>query len=81
MSRSASEWIYRAPQWHLGCNDHGQLVVVIDDKELSMEEFGRMLTTYSGWGMRIEFVPDDELHRRPALVVREPDPEKDSSEG
>jgi len=22
-----------------------------------MEELGRMLTTYAGWGMRIEFVP------------------------
>ena len=34
-----------------------------------------MLTPYAGWGMRIEFVPDDQLHRRPKLVVREPDPE------
>jgi hypothetical protein len=28
-----------------------------------------------GWGMRIEFVPDDQLHPRPALEVREPAPE------
>ena len=27
------------------------------------------------WGMRIEFVPEDELHRRPAHEVREPDGE------
>jgi hypothetical protein len=47
-------------------------VVVIDDKELSMEEFGRMLATYAGWGMRIKFVPDDHLHRWPAHEVREP---------
>jgi hypothetical protein len=32
-----------------------------------------MLTTYSGWGMRIEFVPEDEVHRRPVLEVREPE--------
>jgi hypothetical protein len=32
-----------------------------------------MLTTYSGWGMRIEFVDDDRVHHRPALQVREPD--------
>jgi len=25
-------------------------------------EFGRTLTAYAGWGMRIEFVPDDQLH-------------------
>ena len=52
-------------------DENGQLVVGIDDQELSLEEFGRMLTTYAGWGMRIEFVPDDQLHRRPALEVRE----------
>jgi hypothetical protein len=31
--------------------------------------------------MRIEFVPDDQLHRRPTLEVREPDPENESAEG
>ena len=62
-------------------DENGQLVVGIDDQELSLEEFGRMLTTYAGWGMRIEFVPDDQLHRRPALEVREPDPENESAEG
>jgi hypothetical protein len=40
-----------------------------------------MLTTYAGWGMRIVFVPDDQLHRRPALEVREPDTENESAEG
>ena len=60
-------------------DENGQLVVGIDDQELSLEEFGRMLTTYAGWGMRIEFVPDDQLHRRPALEVREPSPENESA--
>ncbi len=32
-----------------------------------------MLRTYAGRGMRIEFVPEDEVHRRPTLEVREPD--------
>ena len=31
-----------------------------------------MPTTYAGCGMRIEFVPEDQLHRRPADEVREP---------
>ena len=31
-----------------------------------------MLRTFAGWDMRIEFVPEDEIHRRPALEVREP---------
>ena len=80
----------RAYQWSprgavLRClvedDENGQLVVRIDDQELSLEEFGRMLTTYAGWGMRIEFVPEDQLHRRPALEVREPEPESESAEG
>jgi hypothetical protein len=62
-------------------DENGQLVVGIDDQELSLKEFGRMLTTYAGWGMRIEFVPEDQLHRRPALEVREPDPDDESAEG
>ncbi len=62
-------------------DENGQLVVGIDDQQLSLEGFGRMLTTYAGWGMRIEFVPEDQLHRRPALEVREPDPESASAEG
>jgi hypothetical protein len=84
------KYFARADQWSprggvLRClvedDENGQLVVGIDDKELSLEEFGRMLTTYAGWGMRIEFVPDDQLHRRPTLEVREPDPESESAEG
>ena len=35
-----------------------------------------MLTTYAGWGMRIEFVPDDELHERPKLKIQDPDETK-----
>ena len=56
-------------------DENGQLVVAIDDHELSLEQFGRLLTTYAGWGMRIEFVPEDELHRRPVHEVREPEPQ------
>jgi hypothetical protein len=26
------------------------LVVYVDDQELSLHDFGRMLTTYAGWG-------------------------------
>ena len=54
-------------------NKHGELVVEIDDRELTLHEFGRMLTTYAGWGMRIEFTPEEDIHRCPALEVREPD--------
>ena len=55
-------------------DDDGQLVVGIDEHELSLEAFGRLLVTHAGWGMRIEIVPDDRLQHRPAIEVREPDP-------
>ncbi len=47
-------------------------VIIVDDKELSWREFGRLVCTYAGWGMRIEFVSDDKTHRRPTLKVRQP---------
>ncbi len=72
----------RADQWTprgrvLRClidsDEDGVAVVQIDDHELSIKEFGRLLGTYAGWGMRIEFTPEDEVHRRPPLEVREPE--------
>ena len=47
-------------------------VIEVDGRELSWHEFGKMICTYAGWGMRIEFVPEDAIHRRPKLAVREP---------
>ena len=78
------EYVARCDQWVprgsvLRCliedSEHHQLVVKIDERELQLEQFGKLLTTYAGWGMRIEFVPEDEVHRRPVLEVREPEPE------
>ena len=40
--------------------------------EFPLREFGRLLTTHAGWGMRIVFVPDDELEQLPSIEVREP---------
>jgi hypothetical protein len=37
------------------------------------EEFGTLLLTHGGWGMRIVFVPDDRLDEEPEIEVREPD--------
>ena len=75
----ADQWVPRGGV--LRCvihdNEEGRLVVEIDDRELSLEEFGRLLTTYAGWGMRIEFVPEDAVHRRPNHEVRDLKPEED----
>ena len=39
----------------------GEAIIHVDDQALSLAEFGRMLCTYAGWGMRIAFVPEDAI--------------------
>jgi len=53
-------------------DDEDGAVITIDDRELSAREFGRLLNTYAGWGMRIVFVPEDEIDKPPRIEVREP---------
>lgn len=50
-----------------------ETTIWIDDQELSLHEFGRLLSTYNGWGMRICFVPDDELEQEPVIEIKEPE--------
>jgi hypothetical protein len=50
--------------------------VCIDEKELTLKEFGKLLSTYSGWGMRIIFVPEDELEKEPVIEISEPKDKK-----
>ncbi len=52
--------------------EDGETTVWIDQQELNLEEFGKVLSTYAGWGMRIIFVPDDDIFRTPTIEVREP---------
>ena len=47
----------------------GMPAIVIDDRELTWNEFGKLLSVYEGWGMRIVFVPDDELTKNPVIVT------------
>jgi hypothetical protein len=57
-----------------GGGEDGTLPIIsVDDREFTWDEFGRMILTYTGWGMRIVFVPDDELDRIPKTAVQEPD--------
>jgi hypothetical protein len=79
------EYFARCDQWVprggvLRCliehDEHGQVIVKIDGQELRLKQFGKLLATYAGWGMRIEFMPRDEVHRRPVLEVREHLPEE-----
>jgi hypothetical protein len=55
-------------------NDGGfdeETTVIIDDRELSLREFGGLLRMYAGWGMRITFLPEDEIDKEPLVAVRE----------
>lgn len=47
--------------------------VEIDGRELTWDELGAMLVTFSGWGFRLCIVPDDETHELPTIVVRDAD--------
>ena len=58
-------------------DEDDELLVYIDDKELRLQEFGRLLRTYAGWGMRITFVPDDRITDKPEVEVREPDADQE----
>jgi hypothetical protein len=81
VGRPQIEYEVRSQQWVprgdvLRCvieDDENRVpVIYIDDEELSWQEFGRLLATYAGWGMRITFVPDDSTHEAPITEVREP---------
>lgn len=83
VGRPQIEYRERAGQWTargdvLRCviddgGPDGEAVIYIDDQELSLQDFGRLLITHAGWGMRIVFVPEDEIDGEPEIVVREPD--------
>ena len=48
----------------------GEVTIHIDDKELSLAEFGRMLRVHAGWGMRIAFVPEEFISENPKVEIR-----------
>jgi hypothetical protein len=49
-----------------------RLTIHIDNEELSLAEFGKLLRYYAGWGMRIAFVPEERVTENPKIVVRDP---------
>lgn len=75
-SELCKQWSPRGNVLRCEISDGGpnmQAVIYIDNQELSLAEFGRLLTTYTGWGMRIVFVPDDRIDEEPDIVVIDPD--------
>ena len=57
---------------YISDDEFGRPEFYIDDQRLSLEEFGKMLTTFAGWGMRIAFVPEEHIEQEPKVEVREP---------
>ncbi len=74
-SEMCDQWVPRGDVLRCVIHDEGgrRPVIEIDDRDFTLEEFGAMLTTYAGWGMRIVFVPDNELEKPPVIVISEPE--------
>ena len=72
-SKQCCQWVARGDVLRsvitCGDLDAREPAFEIDGKELSLQEFGAMLLTHEGWGMRIVFVPEDELHKTPKTKV------------
>ena len=49
-----------------------EVIIHIDDQELSLAEFGRLLSVHAGWGMRIAFVPEEFITESPTIKMRKP---------
>lgn len=75
--RLSDQWVPRGGVLRVLIDDDmdsdGDPAFVIDDTELTVHEFARMLHVWNGWGIRITLVPDDELYDEPAVEVRDPD--------
>ena len=56
----------------MGDEDLDEEFITVDGRDLTIREFVRMVAVYGGWGLRLAFVPDDELHEEPDIVVKEP---------
>jgi hypothetical protein len=75
-SKECYQWVPRGHVLRCLLSDaDGEAVIEIDGREFSLTEFSRMLTTFSGWGMRICFVPEDDITEEPEIEVREPEDE------
>lgn len=74
----SDRWIPRGQvlRCHIEEGEDGNAVVQIDDVELDLAAFGRMLLMYAGFGMRIAFVDEEDVTEEPQVAVRDPDAEQ-----
>ena len=50
----------------------GEVSIHIDDRELSLAEFGQLIKFYAGWGMRVTFVSEERITENPEPVLQRP---------
>jgi hypothetical protein len=70
---NSDQWVPRGEVLRCIADDggpDGELTIHIDNEELSLAEFGKLLRYYAGWGMRIAFVPEERVTENPMIVVR-----------
>ena len=74
-SERSDQWVPRGQvlRCHIDDDAEAGTIIHIDDMELDMDAFGRMLQVFSGFGMRIAFVDEEDVTEEPEVVVREPD--------
>ena len=72
--KETGEWVPRGDVLRCIIDDgpDGAVTIHIDNEELSLDDFGRLLRSYAGWGMRIAFVPEDSVTENPKVEIREP---------
>lgn len=80
--RPQIEWLEDLQQWSarghvLKCevsdDEDGNLVVYVDDNELDAEAFLQLIRPFAGWGMRITFMDESQIHDEPEVILRDPD--------
>ncbi len=73
--KESDQWVPRGDVLRCFIDDggpDGEVTIHIDNKELSLDEFGRLLRVHAGWGMRIAFVPEEFVTDNPKVEIREP---------
>ncbi len=73
---SREQWVPRGDVLRCIIDNGGpneEVIISIDDQELSLREFGRLLRVHAGWGMRIAFVPEEFVTQNPTVKIRKPE--------
>jgi hypothetical protein len=72
---NSDQWVPRGDVLRCVIDDggpNGEVTIHVDDQELSLAEFGRLLCVHAGWGMRVAFVPEEFVTENPTVKIREP---------